>query len=132
MEICVLLYDGHVAVKHLGYLHYHAYQEKFKTKDTINFRQFGNAILFCIPLVCFTYVMVYGKLLGNDLTTLPSVSLRLFAILSAASFVCRIYRQSPYYLLDVLKLRTIRDECIALFLLMFLNSSAMFVNVFAE
>lgn len=39
---------------------YHRFQNK---RFPINFRQFGNATLFCIPLVCFTYVMVYGKVL---------------------------------------------------------------------
>lgn len=106
--------------------------QKFETKRfPINFRQFGNATLFCIPLVCFTYVMVYGKLL--DWFDDPTIRIAaIIAILSAALFVyVESMYQSPYYLLDVLKLRTIRMSVLLYFLLMFLNSSAMFVNVFA-
>lgn len=106
--------------------------QKFETKRfPINFRQFGNATLFCIPLVCFTYVMVYGKLL--DWFDDPTIRIAaIIAILSAALFVyVESMHQSPYYLLDVLKLRTIRMSVLLYFLLMFLNSSAMFVNVFA-
>ena len=38
--------------------------------------------------------------------------------------------RNPYYILGVLRLRTIRMGILFYFLLMFLNSSAMFVNVF--
>ncbi|EJX10842.1 hypothetical protein, membrane [gut metagenome] len=107
---------------------YHRFQKK---RSPINFRQFGNATLFCIPLVCFTYVMVYGKVL--DWWDDPTI--RMAAITAIFTAVLFFYMESthnsPYYLVGVLKLRTIRMGVLFYFLLMFLNSSAMFVNVFA-
>lgn len=107
---------------------YHRFQNK---RFPINFRQFGNATLFCIPLVCFTYVMVYGKVL--DWWDDPTI--RMAAITSvltgALFFYMESTHRSPYYLVGVLKLRTIRMGVLFYFLLMFFNSSAMFVNVFA-
>ena len=107
---------------------YHGFKGK---RPPLNFRQFGNATLFCIPLVCFTYVMVYGKVLDwFDDPTIRMASLT--AVFTAILFVyMEMKHKRPYYLLDVLKLRTIRMGVLFYFLLMFLNSSAMFVNVFA-
>ena len=107
---------------------YHRFQNK---RFPINFRQFGNATLFCIPLVCFTYVMVYGKVL--DWWDDPTIRMAaITAVLTGALFFyMESTHRSPYYQVGVLKLRTIRMGALFYFLLMFLNSSAMFVNVFA-
>ena len=107
---------------------YHHFQNK---RFPINFRQFGNATLFCIPLVCFTYVMVYGKVL--DWWDDPTIRMAaITAVLTGALFFyMESTHRSPYYLVGVLKLRTIRMGVLFYFLLMFFNSSAMFVNVFA-
>ena len=107
---------------------YHRFQNK---RFPINVRQFGNATLFCIPLVCFTYVMVYGKVLDwwDDPTIRMAAITALFS--GALFFYMEATHRSPYYLVGVLKLRTIRMGVLFYFLLMFLNSSAMFVNVFA-
>ena len=106
---------------------YHRFQNK---RFPINFRQFGNATLFCIPLVCFTYVMVYGMVL----VWLDDLTIRMAAITAvltgALFFYMESTHRSPYYQVGVLKLRTIRKGVLFYFLLMFLNSSAMFVNVF--
>ena len=106
---------------------YHRFQNK---RFPINFRQFGNATLFCIPLVCFTYVMVYGKVL--DWWDDPTIRMAaITAVLTGALFFyMESTHRSPYYQVGVLKLRTIRMGGLFYFLLMFLNSSAMFVNVF--
>lgn len=107
---------------------YHRFQNK---RFPINFRQFGNATLFCIPLVCFTYVMVYGKVL--DWWDDPTIRMAaITAVLTGALFFyMESTHRSPYYQVGVLKLCTIRMGVLFYFLLMFLNSSAMFVNVFA-
>lgn len=107
---------------------YHRFQNK---RFPINFRQFGNATLFCIPLVCFTYVMVYGKVL--DWWDDPTIRMAAITtvLTGALFFYMESTHRSPYYLVGVLKLRTIRMGVLFYFLLMFLNSSAMFVNVFA-
>ena len=107
---------------------YHRFQNK---RFPINFRQFGNATLFCIPLVCFTYVMVYGKVL--DWWDDPTIRMAaITAVLTGALFFyMESTHRSPYYQVGVLKLRTNRMGVLFYFLLMFLNSSAMFVNVFA-
>ena len=107
---------------------YHRFQNK---RFPINFRQFGNATLFCIPLVCFTYVMVYVKVL--DWWDDPTIRMAaITAVLTGALFFyMESTHRSPYYQVGVLKLRTIRMGVLFYFLLMFLNSSAMFVNVFA-
>ena len=107
---------------------YHRFQNK---RFPINFRQFGNATLFCIPLVCFTYVMVYGKVL--DWWDDPTIRMAaITAVLTGALFFyMESTHRSPYYQVGVLKLPTIRMGVLFYFLLMFLNSSAMFVNVFA-
>lgn len=106
---------------------YHKYGNK---RTPINFRQFGNATVFCIVLTCITYVLTYGKTL--DWFDDPTIQWATVAtVLSGMLFVyMEKTHPNPYYLLDVLKLRTIRISVLLYFLLMFLNSSAMFVNVF--
>lgn len=106
---------------------YHKYTTR---RFPINFKQFGNATLFCITLACISYVLVYGKTL--DWFSNTSIQwATLFAIISGVLFFyTEAVQQNPYYRMDVLKLRTIRMGILLYFLLMVLNSSAMFVNVF--
>lgn len=106
---------------------YHKYTMR---RFPINFRQFGNASIFSITLVCITYVLVYGKVLDwYDDSTIRWATVG--AILSGGLFLyIEATQRHPYYMLDVLKLRTIRMGFLLYLLLMVLNSSAMFVNVF--
>lgn len=97
----------------------------------INFKKFGSVVLFCLPFICFIYVMVYGKVL--DWYDDPSiVRATIIGILSFALFIyLQLQHQSPYFQLGVLKLRTVQMGICLFILLMILNSSSMFVNVFA-
>lgn len=106
---------------------YHKYAGR---RFPINFKQFGNASIFSIMLVCITYVLVYGKVLDwYDDSTIRWTTAG--AILSGGLFLyIEAVQRHPYYMLDVLKLRTIRMGFLLYLLLMVLNSSAMFVNVF--
>lgn len=106
---------------------YHKYAGR---RFPINFRQFGNASIFSIMLVCITYVLVYGKVLDwYDDSTIRWATAG--ALLSGGLFLyIEATQRHPYYMLDVLKLRTIRMGFLLYLLLMVLNSSAMFVNVF--
>lgn len=106
---------------------YHKYAGR---RFPINFKQFGNASIFSIMLVCITYVLVYGKVLDwYDDSTIRWATAG--AILSGGLFLyIEATQRHPYYMLDVLKLRTIRMGFLLYLLLMVLNSSAMFVNVF--
>lgn len=106
---------------------YHKYTTR---RFPINFKQFGNASIFCMTLACITYVLIYGKVL--DWYDDPTIRWA-----TAGAFLCggiflyiEATRRNPYYQLDVFKLRTIRMGFLLYFLLMLLNSSAMFVNVF--
>ena len=104
---------------------------KFPGRFPINFRKFGNVTAFCVSLTCLTYVLVYGKVLDwyddESIRWATAVS-----ILFAGIFLYMdARRRSPYVLLDAFKLRTIRMGALLYLLLMVINSSAMFVNVFA-
>ena len=104
---------------------------KFPGRFPINFRKFGNVTAFCVSLTCLTYVLVYGKVLDwyddESIRWATAVS-----ILFAGIFLYMdVTRRSPYVLLDAFKLRTIRMGALLYLLLMIINSSAMFVNVFA-
>ena len=104
---------------------------KFPGRFPINFRKFGNVTAFCVSLTCLTYVLVYGKVLDwyddGSIRWATAVS-----ILFAGIFLYMdVTRRSPYVLLDAFKLRTIRMGALLYLLLMIINSSAMFVNVFA-
>ncbi len=75
--------------------------------------------------------VVYGKVLDwyddESIRWATAVS-----ILFAGIFLYMdVTRRSPYVLLDAFKLRTIRMGALLYLLLMVINSSAMFVNVFA-
>lgn len=97
----------------------------------VNFSKFGNVVVFCVMCAAAVYVMVYGKVL--DWYDSPSIQVAtVVAIVFAGWFVYMEKTQnSPYFLLEIFKLRTIRMGVLLFFLLMVFNSSAMFVNVFA-
>lgn len=68
---------------------------------------------------------------STGMTILQSNGLRSALWLQASLFVyIEVTLRNPYYQFDVLKLRTIRFGFLFYFLLMVLNSSSMFVNVF--
>ena len=106
---------------------YHKYTTR---RFPINLKQFGNASIFCITLACITYVLTYGKVL--DWYDDPTIRwATVCAIIAGGIFLyIESTQRNPYYQLDVFKLRTIRMGFLFYFLLMVLNSSAMFVNVF--
>ncbi len=107
---------------------YHKYTTR---RFPINFKQFGNASIFCITLTCITYVLVYGKVL--DWYDDPSICwATAISILFAGIFLYMdVTRRSSYFILGALRLRTIRMGALLYLLLMIINSSAMFVNVYA-
>ena len=96
----------------------------------INFRDFGNVVIFSVLWVSVVYVLVYGKVL--DWYDEPSICwVTALAFASGGIFLyMESTRRSPYFLLDIFKLRTIRVGIVLFFLLMVLNSSSMLVNVF--
>ncbi|MDH6357361.1 hypothetical protein M2135_001231 [Parabacteroides sp. PF5-9] len=105
---------------------------KFLGRFPINFRKFGNVVAFCITLICITYVLIYGKTLDwyDDPTIRWATAI---GILSAGVFLYLDGRRHfPYFLLSVFRLRTIRVGIMLYLMLMIVNSSAMFVNVFAN
>ncbi|MDH6342546.1 MFS family permease [Parabacteroides sp. PFB2-12] len=105
---------------------------KFLGRFPINFRKFGNVVAFCITLICITYVLIYGKTLDwyDDPTIRWATAI---GILSAGVFLYLDGRRHfPYFLLSVFRLRTIRIGIMLYLMLMIVNSSAMFVNVFTN
>lgn len=96
----------------------------------INFRDFGNVVIFSVLWVSVVYVLVYGKVL--DWYDDPSICwATALAFASGGIFLyMESTRRSPYFLLGIFKLRTIRVGILLFFLLMVLNSSSMLVNVF--
>ena len=103
----------------------------FTGRFPINFRKFGNVTAFCISLTCITYVLVYGKVLDwyDDQSICWAMAV---SILFAGIFLYMdATRRSSYFILGALRLRTIRMGALLYLLLMIINSSAMFVNVYA-
>ena len=103
----------------------------FTGRFPINFRKFGNVTAFCISLTCITYVLVYGKVLDwyDDQSICWATAV---SILFAGIFLYMdATRRSSYFILGALRLRTIRMGALLYLLLMIINSSAMFVNVYA-
>ena len=103
----------------------------FTGRFPINFRKFGNVTAFCISLTCITYVLVYGKVLDwyDDQSICWATAV---SILFAGIFIYMdATRRSAYVILGALRLRTIRMGALLYLLLMIINSSAMFVNVYA-
>ena len=98
----------------------------------ITFSKFGNVVVFSCMITCFIYILVYGKTLDwfDDPTIVRAA---LLTLLFGAIFIyLESSRRSPYFLMDLFKLRTINMGVILFLLLMILNSSAMFVNVFTS
>ena len=98
----------------------------------ITFSKFGNVVVFSCMITCFIYILVYGKTLDwfDDPTIIRAA---LLTLLFGAIFIyLESSRRSPYFLMDLFKLRTINMGVILFLLLMILNSSAMFVNVFTS
>lgn len=96
----------------------------------INFRKFGNVVVFSLFWVSIVYMLVYGKVL--DWFDAPSMRWALvFACLSGGIFLyLEATHRSPYFLFEIFKLRTIRVGAFIYLLLMLFNSSSIFVNVF--
>ena len=96
----------------------------------LSFSKFGNVVVFSLMCCSFIYVMVYGKVYDwydderiRMATALCGVSVLLFVYLEKT-------RNSPYFLLEALKRRSILGGILLFMGLMILNSSQMFVNVF--
>ena len=108
---------------------YHGYVDR---KSPINLKKFGSVAIFSSMMTCFIYVMIYGKVL--DWFDDPSiVRATLLTVIFAIFFVyMEFVSPSPYFLLGVFRLRTIVMGIILFTLLMILNSSSMFVNIFAN
>lgn len=98
----------------------------------IDFSKFGSVAVFSSMMTCFIYVMLYGKVL--DWYDDPSiVRATVLTVIFAVYFIyMESTSHSPYFLLGVFKLRTIVMGVILFILLMVLNSSSMFVNIFAS
>lgn len=98
----------------------------------ITFSKFGNVVIFSIMMCSFIYVMVYGKTFDWFDNRSICVATALAVVFGALFIYMEASRRSPYFLLDVFRLRSVQYG-VALFLgLMILNSSAMFVNVFTN
>ena len=65
---------------------YHKYTTR---RFPINFKQFGNASIFCITLACITYVLTYGKPY-NGPQSAPSLLAAYFSISSLPSAILTI------------------------------------------
>ena len=87
-------------------------------------------MIFCLMCASVVYVLVYGKVL--DWYDDPSICwATVSAVCFTALFIYMEKRQySPYFLMDIFKLSSIRMGILLFLLLMIFNSSAMFVNVF--
>ena len=97
---------------------YHKYVTR---RFPINFKQFGNASIFSIMLLCITYILTYGKVLDwYDNPTIQWATVG--AIITGGIFIyIEATQRNPYYQLDVFKLRTIRIGFLLYFLLMMLG-----------
>lgn len=106
---------------------YHKYSTR---RFPITFRKFGSVVIFCLMCASVVYVLVYGKVL--DWYDAPSICwATVSAVCFTAMFIYMEKRQySPYFLMDIFKLSSIRMGILLFLLLMIFNSSAMFVNVF--
>lgn len=96
----------------------------------ISFSKFGNVAIFSILWVCIVYILVYGKVL--DWYDAPSIRWATAgALISGGIFLyLESTHRSPYFLLDIFKLRSIRVGTILFLLLMIVNSSSLLVSVF--
>lgn len=96
----------------------------------ITFSKFGNVAIFCSMLTCLVYVLIYGKTLDwfSDPTIVRSAWLAAF--FGVVFVYMEVMHKSPYFLVDVFRLRTINMGVILFMLLMILNTSSMLVNVY--
>lgn len=106
---------------------YHNYTGR---RFPVNFRKFGSVSVFSAMMVCIIYVLVYGKTLDwySDPTIIRSTLLTVF--FGAVFFYMESSGHSPYFLLDIFRLRTINMGIVLFLLLMIFNTSSLFVNVF--
>lgn len=106
---------------------YHPYAGR---RFPINFRKFGNVSVFSALMTCIIYVLVYGKTLDwyADATIVRSTVLAIF--FAGVFLYLESSGRSPYFLLDIFRLRTIRMGIVLFLLLMIFNTSSLFVNVF--
>ena len=106
---------------------YHSYANR---RFPITLRKAGNVAVFCAMMTCGVYVLVYGKTLDwfADPTIVRSTVL---AVVFAAVFVyVERGNRSPYFRMEVFRLRSVNVGIVLFLLLMVLNTSSMFVNVF--
>ena len=96
----------------------------------LSFSKFGNVVVFSSMCCSFIYIMVYGKTL--DWYDDPTI--RWSTVICIVSTLLFVYlektRQSPYFILEALKWRSIQGGILLFLGLMILNSSQLFVNVF--
>lgn len=106
---------------------YHSYCGR---RFPVNFRKFGNVVIFSAMVTCIIYVLIYGKTLDwySDSTIIYSTVLAI--VFGAIFFYMEYNGSSPYFLMEIFRLRTIWMGIILFLLLMIFNSSAMFVSVF--
>ena len=106
---------------------YHSYNCR---RFPINFRKFGSVAVFSAMMTCIVYVLVYGKTLDwySDPTIVRSTVLAV--VFGAAFFYMESSGRSPYFMMEVFRLRTINMGIVLFLLLMIFNTSSMFVNVF--
>lgn len=106
---------------------YHSYANR---RFPITLRKAGNVAVFSAMMTCLTYVLVYGKTLDwfADPTIVRSAIL---AVVFAAVFVYIEWNShSPYFRMEVFRLRSVNVGIVLFLLLMVLNTSSMFVSVF--
>ena len=106
---------------------YHPYAGR---RFPINFRKFGSVSVFSALMTCIIYVLMYGKTLDwyADATIVRSTVLAIF--FAGVFLYLESSGRSPYFLLDIFRLRTIRMGIVLFLLLMIFNTSSLFVNVF--
>ncbi|MDO4510857.1 MAG: MFS transporter [Bacteroidales bacterium] len=108
------------------------YHQYAMPKFPITFSKLGNVMVFSIMLCSFAYVMVFGK----TLDWFDDASIRLSTFVCVVFTLLFIYlemsRKSPYFIMEVFKIRVINYGILLFFLLMVCNSSAMFVNIFTN
>ena len=103
------------------------YQQK---RFPITFSKFGNVVIFSIMMCSFIYIMVYGKTYDWFAHESIRIATAVCVVFTALFVYMEASRKSPYFLLDAFKVRSIQYGIVLFLLLMILNSSAMFVNVF--
>lgn len=108
---------------------YHKYSQR---SFPITMSKFGNVTVFSIMLCSFAYIMVFGKTL--DWFDDPTIrfSTGVCVIFTALFIYLEASRKSPYFILEAFKVRSINYGILLFFLLMFLNSSSLFVTVFTN